>query len=98
VRNELVSFGGVLPCDPPEGFTGTLRGYQKEGLGWIHFLEKFGFGDAWRTTWACKTVVLAMLAERRETDRPRHGKRAGKNRSTGMEFRALLVVSPKSLV
>ena len=41
-RSELMSFGGVEPCDPPEGFTGIMREYQKDGLGWFHFLEKFG--------------------------------------------------------
>src|SRR5207253_7409566 len=44
VRDELRSFEGVQPADPPAGFVGELRGYQLEGLGWLHFLRKFGFG------------------------------------------------------
>ena len=25
---------------PPAGFVGTLRGYQRDGLGWLHFLQR----------------------------------------------------------
>ena len=32
------------PADPPSGFQGSLRPYQCIGLGWVHFLERFGFG------------------------------------------------------
>src|SRR5947208_10225348 len=35
VRDELRSFEGVQPADPPAGFVGELRGYQLEGLGWL---------------------------------------------------------------
>jgi SNF2 family DNA or RNA helicase len=63
-----MSFEGVQPCDPPECFTGTLRGYQKDGLGWIHFLKKFGFGGCLADDMGLgKTVqVLALLEERRQ--------------------------------
>ena len=44
VRAELKSFGGVEPRQEPPGFTGTLRDYQRAGLGWMHFLRRFGFG------------------------------------------------------
>ena len=29
---------------PPMGFVGRLRGYQRDGLGWLYFIERFGFG------------------------------------------------------
>lgn len=32
-REKLHSFKGVTPADPPKGFHGTLREYQREGLG-----------------------------------------------------------------
>ncbi len=102
VRNELMSFGGVPPCDPPEGFTGILRGYQKEGLGWIHFLEKFGFGGCLADDMGLgKTVqVLAMLEERREK-RSAATREADKGKES-MHRNGIpgtsLVVSPKSLV
>jgi intein/homing endonuclease len=44
VREELKNFTGVAAKEPPEGFVGELRGYQKEALGWFEFLQKFGFG------------------------------------------------------
>jgi intein/homing endonuclease/superfamily II DNA or RNA helicase len=43
-RDELKRFEGIKPADPPEEFIGELRPYQKDGLGWIHFLRQFGFG------------------------------------------------------
>ena len=43
-RDALLQFEGVEPEDPPAGFTGTLRPYQRDGLGWMSFLRKFGFG------------------------------------------------------
>ena len=101
-RNELMSFGGVQPCDPPEGFTGILRGYQKDGLGWIHFLEKFGFGGCLADDMGLgKTVqVLAMLEERRQK-RSAAAWEAGKGnapiRRNGVPGPSL-VVAPKSLV
>ena len=52
---------------PPAGFVGTLRGYQREGLGWLHFLREFGFGGCLADDMGLgKTVqVLALLEARR---------------------------------
>ena len=44
VRQELQSFAGIEPLHEPPGFTGTLRDYQRAGLGWMAFLRRFGFG------------------------------------------------------
>jgi len=102
VREELRSFEGILPCDPPEGFTGTLRDYQKDGLGWLHFLEKFGFGGCLADDMGLgKTVqVLAVLEERRQK-RSAAVSEAGKgnspNHRNGVPGPSL-VVGPKSLV
>jgi superfamily II DNA or RNA helicase len=67
VRSELRSFSGILPADSPVGFRGTLRPYQREGLGWLHFLEKFGFGGCLADDMGLgKTIqVLSLLEERR---------------------------------
>lgn len=102
VRNELMSFEGIQPCDPPEGFTGTLRNYQKDGLGWIHFLEKFGFGGCLADDMGLgKTVqVLAMLEERRQkrlSVMAKEGKGKGLNSENGV-LGPSLVVAPKSLI
>ncbi|MEN6376034.1 MAG: SNF2-related protein [Smithella sp.] len=66
-RRQLQSFDGVLPQDAPPEFQGVLRGYQKEGLGWFDFLNKFGFGGCLADDMGLgKTVqVLAMLEKRR---------------------------------
>ncbi len=36
---RLSSFAGIKPKSPPRGFQGELREYQREGLGWLHFLR-----------------------------------------------------------
>jgi SNF2 family DNA or RNA helicase len=100
IRNELMSFKGIQPCDPPDGFTGTLRNYQKDGLGWIHFLEKFGFGGCLADDMGLgKTVqVLAMLEERRQMRfTPETGKGKPLNQRNGVPGPSL-VVAPKSLI
>ena len=66
-RGELRKFQGVTPIDPPKAFRGELRGYQREGLGWLRFLRKFGFGGCLADDMGLgKTVqVLALLAGKR---------------------------------
>ncbi|MBP1625192.1 MAG: rapA 2, partial [Acidobacteria bacterium] len=67
VRNELRNFQGVAPADSPSGFHGVLRPYQREGLGWLHFLQQFGLGGCLADDMGLgKTVqVLSLLEERR---------------------------------
>jgi SNF2 family DNA or RNA helicase len=67
VREELNSFRDVLPVDPPPEFRGDLRPYQREGLGWLYFLQRFGFGGCLADDMGLgKTVqVLALLESRR---------------------------------
>jgi len=43
-RREIQSFGGVEPRQEPRTFQGTLRDYQRQGLGWMDFLRRYGFG------------------------------------------------------
>lgn len=66
-RDELRRFQGVEPADPPKTFKGELREYQREGLGWLRFLRKFGFGGCLADDMGLgKTVqVLALLAGKR---------------------------------
>ncbi len=91
LRQTLRSFAGVDPADPPEGFRGALRQYQRIGLGWMHFLERFGFGGCLADDMGLgKTIqVLALLEERRRL-------RAGGSSPDPMP--PSLVVMPKSLV
>ena len=85
-RTELQAFEGITPVDPPPSFAGTLRGYQREGLGWLIFLQRFGFGGCLADDMGLgKTVmVLALLAIRHA-------------RSTGDRLPSL-VVAPRSVV
>jgi len=80
-REELRRFESVEAADPPASFSGLLRGYQREGLGWLHFLQRFGLGGCLADDMGLgKTVqVLALLeAQRRlrgqadlpETEKP----------------------------
>lgn len=86
-RADLQAFDGIHPVDPPSTFVGTLRGYQREGLGWLMFLQRFGFGGCLADDMGLgKTVmVLALLAARREAV-------AGGDRYPS------LVVAPRSVV
>jgi len=88
-RRELARFSGIRAVDAPKGFRGELRGYQREGLGWLLFLEHFGFGGCLADDMGLgKTVqILALLAGRRA----RRGRRAPGRKPS-------LVVVPRSLL
>ncbi|MEM7264226.1 MAG: hypothetical protein AAF488_19735, partial [Planctomycetota bacterium] len=43
-RGRLASFEGIEPVEESGSFEGTLRDYQREGLGWIQFLREFELG------------------------------------------------------
>jgi superfamily II DNA or RNA helicase len=88
MRDQLRAFEGIAAADQPAGFTGKLRDYQRDGLGWLHFLRHFGFGGCLADDMGVgKTAqVLALLETRREM------------RAAGELKRPSLVVVPKSLV
>ncbi|MEM9295395.1 MAG: hypothetical protein AAGA57_06305, partial [Planctomycetota bacterium] len=44
MRRRLRRFNQLTPRDPAEGFHGSLREYQRLGLGWLDFLRWFGVG------------------------------------------------------
>src|SRR5215217_3553401 len=83
VRREWLNFDGIKPVAAPRGFVGQLRDYQREGLGWFNFLERFKFGGCLADDMGLgKTVqVLALLESRRNG-----------------ESRPSLVVVPRSLI
>ena len=88
VRRELRNFHGVEPAEQPAGFSGQLRDYQREGLGWLHFLRRFSFGGCLADDMGVgKTAqALALLESRREL------------RDAGEPVGPSLVVVPRSLV
>jgi superfamily II DNA or RNA helicase len=66
-RAELRKFETITAAEQPAGFEGHLRDYQREGLGWMQFLEKFGLGGCLADDMGTgKTPqVLARLEQRR---------------------------------
>ncbi len=62
-RERLHHFDGIVPMEPPGDFKGSLRPYQKDGLGWLAFLREFGMGGVLADDMGLgKTIqVLAML-------------------------------------
>ena len=82
-REALARFTGAVPLDPPRSFVGSLRPYQREGLGWLTSLRELGFGGCLADDMGLgKTVqVLALL----------DGRRAGRHGPS-------LVVVPRSLL
>jgi superfamily II DNA or RNA helicase len=66
-RTRLRRFERVEPVREPRGFKGELRAYQREGLGWLRFLQEFGLGGCLADDMGLgKTVqVLALLLSRR---------------------------------
>jgi superfamily II DNA or RNA helicase len=89
-RRELQRFDGVRPAEAPAGFAGELRPYQREGLGWLHFLRQFGFGGCLADDMGLgKTVMVLALLEQRRQERA-----AGRPGTPGPS----LAVVPRSLV
>jgi SNF2 family DNA or RNA helicase len=72
IRKEWQNFEGIKPVAEPRGFVGQLRDYQREGLGWFEFLQRFKFGGCLADDMGLgKTVqVLALLESRRKDSRP----------------------------
>jgi superfamily II DNA or RNA helicase len=72
LRRELERHGGARAVDPPAGFSGELRAYQRHGLGWLQSLERAGLGGCLADDMGLgKTVqLLALLARRRTPRKP----------------------------
>jgi hypothetical protein len=84
VRDKIRNFKSLEAVEAPEGFKGTLRQYQKEGLAWLEFLQDFGFGGCLSDEMGLgKTIqVLAMLLRYH----------------TKQQYKPSLIVVPRSLV
>lgn len=98
-RAELARFETIAKEEPPASFRGELRGYQKEGLGWLQFLDRFGFGGCLADDMGLgKTVqVLALLAARSEQRRAPEKKSRSKKPAPPRPGPSI-VVAPRSLV
>ena len=67
LRSRLNSPLRIQALDEPRGFRGALRGYQKEGLGWLKFLQELRFGGCLADDMGLgKTIqFLAVVVERK---------------------------------
>jgi hypothetical protein len=85
VRGRLQAFDGVRAVPEPKGFHGELRHYQRDGVGWLGFLQDFHLGGCLADDMGLgKTVqMLAILQDRRN------------NRTERLPS---LIVVPKSLM
>lgn len=85
LAEKFRTFSGVEPAKEPEGFEGSLRTYQREGLGWLQFLREFQLGGCLADDMGLgKTVQLLALLEHAKRQEPKAG--------------PSLVVVPKSLM
>ncbi len=86
VRDRLRAFEGIAAADAPATFTGTLRGYQRLGLGWLRFLQELELGGCLADDMGLgKTVTVLALLDARRMEK-------------GGAPRASLVVAPRSLL
>jgi SNF2 family DNA or RNA helicase len=93
IRDGLRSFEGVGEAPQPEGFEGSLRGYQKEGLGWFGFLQQLGLGGCLADDMGVgKTIQVLGLLENRRVLRTNGAGEAEERPGPS------LVVAPKSVV
>lgn len=44
LMTQLQDFKGLIAIEPPAGLLAELRPYQQDGLNWLTFLQRFGFG------------------------------------------------------
>lgn len=44
LKNQLDNFNKIEPVNIPKNLNGSLRDYQKHGVNWLCFLDKFNFG------------------------------------------------------
>ena len=76
---NLRQFEGVVALDSPPGFHGELRPYQREGLGWLDYLQRFGFGGILADDMGLgKTIQVLALLQRRRFRRQAKGPTPGR--------------------
>ena len=65
---KLTDFDELEDIKLPEGFTGSLRSYQKAGYNWFHFLKNYHFGGCLADDMGLgKTIqTLALLQKNKE--------------------------------
>jgi SNF2 family DNA or RNA helicase len=102
-RQAVRQFESVEPMDPQPQFKGTLRPYQREGLGWLSFLRTFGMGGILADDMGLgKTIqVLAMVQARRRAASRADASRHDQTEDASSEIpnaAPSLIVAPRSVV
>ena len=89
LRERLRGLDGVVPVEEPEDFEGELREYQRNGLGWMTFLQDCNLGGCLADDMGLgKTVqLLALLLGRKQA-----------REQAGEKHRPSMVVVPRSLL
>jgi hypothetical protein len=66
-HKKLDNFDSIKSVDVPDGFIGSLRHYQQQGLSWLNFLDDFNFGGCLADDMGLgKTVqVIAFILSQR---------------------------------
>jgi SNF2 family DNA or RNA helicase len=66
-HRKLDDFDSIKPVNVPDGFMGSLRHYQQQGLSWLNFLDDFNFGGCLADDMGLgKTVqVIAFILSQR---------------------------------
>ncbi len=86
LRGKLSSFERIKAKKESRSFGGTLRAYQRHGLGWLTFLREFGLGGVLADDMGLgKTVQVLALVQTHRTP----------SKTTKLPF---LVVAPRSVV
>jgi SNF2 family DNA or RNA helicase len=102
-RERVREFDGIEPLEPAPAFQGTLRQYQREGLGWMAFLRWFGMGGILADDMGLgKTIQVLAVLQGRHNGAPQHIKgdmyRPTSPEEDGAEHRPSLIVVPRSVV
>jgi superfamily II DNA or RNA helicase len=102
-RRKLREFEGVQPLDAAPEFKGTLRQYQREGIGWMAFLRWFGMGGILADDMGLgKTIQVLAVLQARHNGAAEHIKgdlfRPTSTEEDGSAHRPSLIVVPRSVV
>ncbi len=108
IRQRLHQFNGVNPANTTNCFVGQLRPYQRDGLGWLEFLQWFGMGGILADDMGLgKTIqVLATLDKHYKSIRDATNDNTADDDATdddatdddAKQHRPSIVIVPKSII